>query len=152
MTHGNITWNVVNLLSSADFHSDDITIAIAPFFRVGGTGVNVLPVLFKGGTVVVPETSRPDEIIHLMERHLVTVGFGNPDLLEALSRSSFWNTANLTSIRFILTGGAPVPEWLIRDFFKRGIPLIQGYGVRGAQGDGEGDGAGAIAFLPQAPG
>jgi fatty-acyl-CoA synthase len=129
LTHGNITWNVVNLLSSADFHSDDITIAIAPFFRVGGTGVNVLPVLFKGGTVVVPETSWPDEILLLMERHLVTVGFGNPDLLEALSRSSLWNTTNLKSIRFILTGGAPVPEWLIRAFFERGITLIQGYGL-----------------------
>ena len=53
LTHGNVTWNVVNLLTCADFRSDDVTIALAPF-RVGGTGVNVLPVLFMGGTVVVP--------------------------------------------------------------------------------------------------
>src|SRR5215211_4548333 len=49
LTHGNMMWNVINLLSVADFRSDDVTIAIAPFFRTGGTGVNVLPVLFKGG-------------------------------------------------------------------------------------------------------
>ena len=54
LTHGNVTWNVVNLLTCADFRSDDVTIALVPFFRVGGTGVNVLPVLFMGGTVVVP--------------------------------------------------------------------------------------------------
>jgi fatty-acyl-CoA synthase len=89
----------------------------------------VLPVLFKGGTVVVPESSKPDEILQLMEHHRVTVGFGNPDLLEALSRSSLWNTADLTSIRFIITGGAPVPERLMRAFFDRGISLIQGYGL-----------------------
>ena len=54
LTHGNITWNIVNLLSVADFRGDDVTVAVAPFFRTGGTGVNVLPVLFKGGAVVVP--------------------------------------------------------------------------------------------------
>ena len=85
LTHGNITWNVMNFLSSTDFHRDDVTIAIAPFFRVGGTGVNVLPVLFKGGTVVVPDAPNPDDILKLIERHRVTVGFGNPDILEALA-------------------------------------------------------------------
>jgi acyl-CoA synthetase (AMP-forming)/AMP-acid ligase II len=49
LTHANLTWNVVNFLTCADFRGDDVTVAIAPFFRVGGTGVNVLPVLFMGG-------------------------------------------------------------------------------------------------------
>jgi len=48
LTHANLTWNVVNFLTCADFRGDDVTVAIAPFFRVGGTGVNVLPVLFLG--------------------------------------------------------------------------------------------------------
>ena len=92
LTHGNITYNVVNLLASADFRADDVTIAVAPFFRVGGIGVNVLPVMFKGGTVVVPAASGPDEILRLIERHRVTVGFGNPDLLDALTHSPQWAT------------------------------------------------------------
>jgi fatty-acyl-CoA synthase len=54
LTHGNITWNVVNFLSVVAVRGDDVTIAITPFFHTGGTGVNVLPVLFMGGTVVVP--------------------------------------------------------------------------------------------------
>ena len=59
LTHANLTWNVVNFLSCADFRGDDITVAITPFFRVGGTGVNVLPVLFLGGQVVVPADPGP---------------------------------------------------------------------------------------------
>ena len=54
LTHGNITWNVMNLVSVVDLGSDDVTIAITPFFRTGGTGMNVLPVLFTGGTVIIP--------------------------------------------------------------------------------------------------
>jgi hypothetical protein len=41
-------------LSVVDFRTDDVTIAIASFFRTGGTGVNVLPVRFTGGTVIIP--------------------------------------------------------------------------------------------------
>ena len=129
LTHGNVTWNVVNLLSLVDFRGDDVTIAIAPFFRTGGTGVNVLPVLFTGGTVVVPESADADETLRLMEDHRVTIGFGNPDLLESLTRSPRWSSADLSSIRFFITGGAPVPERLIRTYLERRITFLQGYGL-----------------------
>ena len=129
LTHANLTWNVINFLTCADFRSDDVTVAIAPFFRVGGTGVNVLPVLFLGGTVVVPSDLRPEGILQVMERHRVTVGFGNPDLLEALARSELWPQVDLFSVRFIVTGGAPVPERLIRAWLDRGVMLLQGYGL-----------------------
>ena len=129
LTHGNITWNVINLLSVVDFRSDDVTIAITPFFRTGGTGVNVLPVLFSGGTVVIPEASDPDEILRLIEERRVTVGFGNPDLLEALTRSPSWPIADFSSVRCYITGGAPIPEHLIRTFMQRGVTFLQGYGL-----------------------
>ena len=129
LSHGNVTWNVLNLLSRADFRGDDVTPAIAPFFRVGGTGVNVLPVLFLGGTLVVPESVTGGAILDLIERHRVTVGFGNPDTLDAMVRADRWPSVDLSSVRFIITGGAPVPERLIRTFHDRGVALIQGYGL-----------------------
>jgi fatty-acyl-CoA synthase len=129
LTHANLTWNVINFLSCADFRSDDVTAAIAPFFRVGGIGVNVLPVLFLGGTVVVPSDLSSDRILQVMQHHRVTVGFGNPDLLDVLARSELWPEVDLSSVRFIVTGGAPVPERLIRAWLDRGVMLLQGYGL-----------------------
>jgi fatty-acyl-CoA synthase len=129
LTHANVTWNVVNLLSYADFRSGDVTVAVTPFFRVGGTGVNVLPVLFRGGTVVIPDDMSPDGVLRDMQRYRVTVGFGNPDLLESLVRSEIWPSADLSCVRFIITGGAPVPEHLIRTYLDRGLTLLQGYGL-----------------------
>ena len=105
---------------------DDRDRAILPG---GGHGVNVLPVLFVGGTVVVPDDATPDGILRLMEQHRVTVGFGNPDLLDAIARADRWSSVDLSSIRFVLTGGAPVPERLIRAFLERGVTLLQGYGL-----------------------
>ncbi len=129
LSHGNLAWNVINCLSCIDFRSDDVTIAAAPFFRTGGTGVNVLPVLFKGGTVVVPRSTDPDEVFHLAERHRATIGFGSPDLLEAFVRSPLWRTADLTSLRTFVTGGAPVPERLLRTCHERRVNVLQGYGL-----------------------
>ncbi|MGZ8662809.1 MAG: AMP-binding protein, partial [Actinomycetota bacterium] len=129
LTHANVTWNVVNLLSCVDLRTDDVTVAIAPFFRVGGTGVNVLPVLFLGGTVVVAGDAGADELLQLIERHHVSVGFGNPDVLDAMARSPWWSRVDLSSVRFMLTGGAPVPERLIRAYLDRGVLLQQGYGL-----------------------
>jgi fatty-acyl-CoA synthase len=129
LTHANVTWNVVNFLTCADFRTDDVTVAIAPFFRVGGTGVNVLPVLFMGGTVVVPPDVTAGEILRSIERYRVTVGFGNPDGLDAMARSELWPQVDLSSVRFVVTGGAPVPERLIRAYLDRGVTLLQGYGL-----------------------
>jgi fatty-acyl-CoA synthase len=129
LTHANVIWNVVNWLSVGDFHGDDVTIAVAPFFRTGGIGTNVLPTVFMGGTVVVPETLDPEELFNLIERHRVTIGFGNPDLLDALVRSPRWPSADLSSIRVLMTGGAPVPAHLIRSFMERGVTFLQGYGL-----------------------
>jgi acyl-CoA synthetase (AMP-forming)/AMP-acid ligase II len=89
----------------------------------------VLPVLFMGGTVVVPGDAHPDGILRLTEQHHVTVGFGTPEILESLIRSKLWSTADLSRVRFLITGGAPVPEALIRAYLERGLTLLQGYGL-----------------------
>ena len=129
LTHANVTWNAINMVTFADLRHDDVTLAIAPFFRTGGTGVNVLPTLFMGGTVVVPEAVVADEIHRSVERHRATIGFANPDLLDRLTASPLWTTADLSSLRYIITGGAPVPDRLIRTFLDRGVTLLQGYGL-----------------------
>ncbi|MCB1299477.1 MAG: AMP-binding protein, partial [Microthrixaceae bacterium] len=52
LTHRNLTVNVMNFLVVGDFRRDDVSLAIAPFFRVGGLAVTLLETLVVGGTVV----------------------------------------------------------------------------------------------------
>ena len=129
LSHSHLTWNVINCLSTIDFSADDVTIAVTPFFRTGGTGVNVLPLLFKGGTIVLPRSTDPENVFDLVERHRATIGFGNPDMLEALTRSPRWRSADLSSLRLFITGGAPVSERLLRTCHQRGFNVVQGYGL-----------------------
>ena len=78
---------------------------------------------------MIPEAGDPDDILDLIECWHVTVGFGNPDLLEALTRSPRWDATDLSSIRVFMTGGAPVPDHLIRGYMQRGVTFLQGYGL-----------------------
>jgi acyl-coenzyme A synthetase/AMP-(fatty) acid ligase len=86
--------------------------------------------VFVGGTVVVPTDPAPEAILDIIERDRVTVGFGNPDALDAMLASSAWTTTDLSAVRFVVTGGAPVPERLIRAFLERGVTLVQATGCR----------------------
>ena len=129
LTHGNLTWNVVDFHTVVDFRASDVTLAIAPLSRAGGWGVTLLPTIHAGGTVVLPPAFVETEALGLIERHRVTTLFGGPELLTALVRSDRWSRADLSSLRFVISGGDMVHESLIRSYLDRGISLLQGYGL-----------------------
>jgi fatty-acyl-CoA synthase len=84
LSHGNLTWNVFNLLSSADYLSEDVLLQAAPLYRLGGLGMVALPGLFKGAQLVVTPEADPQVLLRVIDRYRVTVLFGSPGLFEAL--------------------------------------------------------------------
>ncbi len=59
----------------------------------------------------------------------VTLLFGVPTMFAALAESTRWATADLSSLRLLLCGGAPVPRSLITRYHERGLSFVQGYGM-----------------------
>jgi fatty-acyl-CoA synthase len=129
LPHGNVTWNALDFLTATDFRSDDVTLAVAPLYRAGGWGVTLLPTLQKGGAVVLAPPFEAESALGLIAECGVTSLFGGPDLLRALCESPRWPVADLSSLRFVISGGDTVPEHLIRVYLERGIPFLQGYGL-----------------------
>jgi fatty-acyl-CoA synthase len=129
LSHANLTWNVIQMLVACAFAPADVTLAAAPFTRIGGLGVTVLPTLFVGGTIVVPPAPDGASVLETIERARVTVLFANPDLLEAMVRAPNWGAADLSSIRTGVVGGGLVPESLLRVYLDRGVMLRHGYGL-----------------------
>ncbi|ASU77497.1 p-hydroxycinnamoyl-CoA synthetase [Actinopolyspora erythraea] len=129
ISHGNAVWNALNVVVDVDLTSTEVTLINAPLFHSAALGMTCLPTLLKGGTVVLEESFDVDTTFDLVERLRITLVFGVPTMFEALSRSPRWPEADLSSLRFPLCGGAPVPEELIRRYGERGLPLMQGYGM-----------------------
>ncbi len=129
LTEGNLSWNVAQMLAACGFSSSDVTLAAAPFTRIGGLGVTVLPTLFAGGSIVVPPAPDGASVLKTIERASVSVVFANPDLLDAMVRAPEWPDADLSGIRTGVVGGGLVPEALLRTYLDRGVRLRHGYGL-----------------------
>src|SRR4029077_7098667 len=129
LSHTNVMWEVVQMVGACAFSPSDVTLAAAPFTRMGGLGVTVLPTLFTGGAVVVPQAGEGEAVLATIERARVSVLFANPDLLDAMVRAPAWEDTDLSSVRTGVVGGGLVPEGLLRTYLERGVMLLHGYGL-----------------------
>ena len=129
LTHGNITWNAVNVLVDTDLRSDEVAFVVAPLFHTAALNMLCLPVLLKGGTAVIEAAFDPRRALEAIARHRVTVMFGVPAIYDAMAAQPGWPDADLSSLRTLLCGGAPVPHATIRTYLDRGLSFIQGYGM-----------------------
>jgi len=129
LTHGNITWNAVNVLVDTDMRSDEVALVVAPLFHTAALNMLCLPVLLKGGTAVIESAFDPRRALEAIARHRITVMFGVPAIYDAMAGQPGWPGADLSSLRTLLCGGAPVPHATIRAYLNRGLSFIQGYGL-----------------------
>ena len=129
LSHGNITWNALNVVVDADFRQDEIALVVAPLFHTAALNMLCLPTLLKGGAVLIEPGFEPGRALEVIESHRVTSLFGVPAVYDAMAAHPRWPDADLSSLRMLLCGGAPVPEATIRGYTSRGLTFIQGYGM-----------------------
>jgi fatty-acyl-CoA synthase len=129
LSHGNITWNALNAVVDADFRQDEIALVVAPLFHTAALNMLCLPTLLKGGAVLIEPGFEPGRALEAIESHRVTSLFGVPAVYDAMAAHPRWPDADLSSLRMLLCGGAPVPEATIRRYTSRGLTFIQGYGM-----------------------
>jgi fatty-acyl-CoA synthase len=129
LTHANITWNCVNVMIDVDIAHDERTLVSAPLFHVAALDMTLMPTFLKGGCSVLMSSWDVDACFDLIERHRITWMFGVTAMFAALAQSPRWETADLTSVRVLMSGGAPIPRSLIRTYQERGLTFLQGFGL-----------------------
>jgi fatty-acyl-CoA synthase len=129
LTHGNITWNAINVVVDADFRADEVALAVAPLFHTAALNMLCLPAMLKGGSVLIEPAFDPARALELIARCRVTSMFGVPAIYDAMAASPGWADTDTSSLRMLMCGGAPVPDATIRRYTSRGLTFIQGYGM-----------------------
>jgi fatty-acyl-CoA synthase len=129
LTHANLVWNSLNLMLDVDVAGDEVTLISAPLFHVAALDQTLLPTFLKGATSVIMPRWDVDDCFDLIERYGVTWMFGVTTMFAGLAQSPRWDGADLSSVRNLMSGGAPIPESLIRSYHKRGLVFCQGYGL-----------------------
>ncbi|HTP55906.1 MAG TPA: long-chain fatty acid--CoA ligase [Thermoplasmata archaeon] len=132
LTHRNLVANVAQLNAwyTTQRPGEEVILATIPFFHVYGLTVALLLGMSQGATVVLQ--TRPDipELLKLIDRHRPTQFPGVPALYQALLDRPDLSRHDLRSIRYCLSGSAPLPVELQRRFEQlTGASLVEGYGL-----------------------
>jgi len=129
LTHGNMTWNAINVLVDYDVTSDEVALMIAPMFHVASLGMGALPTLLKGGTLVLQDRFEPSAVLAAIEKHQVTSLSGVPTTYQMLAEHPAWATTDISSLRKLTCGGSAVPVRVMDAYEERGLAFSGGYGM-----------------------
>jgi fatty-acyl-CoA synthase len=128
LTHGQMLWASATMAASHDYKQGDVNLVPTPLFHVGGLSFATLFV-HMGATLLLPRAWDPGAILALIAAEKVNHFFAVPAMLRSLVEHPAFAVADLSSLRWILCGGAPVPPDLIAAAGRRGIPVQQTYGA-----------------------
>lgn len=129
ITHRMLLWNAVNTSLRLDLNSQDHTLSFAPFFHTGGWNVLFTPFMHNGASHTLLEGFDPELILELIEKEKVSLLFGVPTMMQMLADAPGFDACDLTSVRYAIVGGAPMPLPLINRWHDRGVFIRQGYGL-----------------------
>ena len=120
---------------STEARHADVMLATTPFFTTGGV-VRALTWLYLGQTIVIQPRFDPEQLLDAIERYRVTMTTFIPTMLIRTLRLLEDDPArDLSSLRRISYGGAPVSKELIHDALDRlGCDMQQRYGLTEAGG------------------
>ena len=129
ISHRMIAWNTLNTVIH-DILPGDTTVNVFPMFHTGGLLVYTTPLMIVGGTVVLVRRFDPALVLDLIQEYKADFFAGVPTMYQMLTQAPNWADADLSSLRFCTSGGAPLPVTLVEQFRdEKGVRFKQGFGM-----------------------
>ncbi|HSJ29414.1 MAG TPA: 4-coumarate--CoA ligase family protein [Acidimicrobiia bacterium] len=131
LTHRNLTANMAQIQHIMEVTpGEDRVIAVLPFFHIYGMQVLMNNVIHRGGTVVTMPRFDLPEFLRLLQDHTITIAYLVPPIVLALAKHPLVAEYDLSSLRLIFSGAAPLSGELADEARNRlGVSVVQGYGM-----------------------
>jgi long-chain acyl-CoA synthetase len=127
LTHDNLLGNVESCQRAGEFDNRDAFLCLLPFFHTYAiTGTFLLPLL-TGSKMVLVDRFQPLKVLGLIQEHKISVFLAIPSMYRVLAATE--GQFDLSSVRFPISGGEPMPVAIAEAFEKRfNVPIYEGYG------------------------
>ncbi len=132
LSHANILANVVQIAGwfPALHWGKERFVAILPFFHVFGMTVAMNFPLYTGCTVILVPKFDLDAFIKTLQQTKPTLFPGVPTIFAAIVNHKNISSFDMSSIRYCITGSAPMPVEVLKKFEAlTGSIIIEGYGL-----------------------
>lgn len=131
LTYLDLTAYVTNTMSPADPDIHEKTIVSAPFFHVAGATA-MMSSIWGGRTLVILPAFTPEGWLTAVHDEQATHSFVVPTMLKRIMEVDNFETYDMSSMKLITYGAAPMPYEVVRracDIFPpRGVALMNAYG------------------------
>jgi fatty-acyl-CoA synthase len=128
--HRGLTNNARLVMNRAGLRQGDTYVDTFPLFHTAGCALGVLGAVQSRAAFVTVEAFEPGQVLELIESERSAVFLGVPTALLAMLEHPDCARRNLSSLRFALCGGSPVPPDLVRRVESAlDIPLSILYGT-----------------------
>ncbi len=127
LTLGNHWWSAIGSALNLGLHADDRWLACLPLFHVGGLAILLRSAIY-GITAVVHEAFDPAAVNRAIEEDGVTI----ISVVSTMLQRMFIERGDRpcpASLRCVLLGGGPAPRSLLEECARRGVPIVQTYGL-----------------------
>ena len=135
VTHGNVTWNSVNTITSWGMTGQHKAALQLPFFHIGGPMIFMVPLVHAGGTTILCSGFDPEQTFDLVENSGITHYVAVPTMFQMLQEHARWDDADFSKLELVISGGAPCPLPVMQKFWDRGVDFKMGYGLTEASGN-----------------
>jgi long-chain acyl-CoA synthetase len=113
LTHRNLVANALHFQACWSFGRDTRWLIVAPLFHAAGS-IAVLSVVWNAGEQIVLPVFEPGAALDLVERHRVTATLVVPTMLAALTDEQHARSRDISTLRRISHGGAPIATETLR--------------------------------------
>jgi 4-coumarate--CoA ligase len=130
LTHRNLVANVVQLEHVMTFEPGEAALAVLPFFHIYGMQVLMNVLLANGVRVITMPRFDLPEALALVQRERITRFYAVPPIVLALAKVPIVDDYDLSSLKQIFSGAAPLGADLAAEASARvGCEVVQGYGM-----------------------
>ena len=127
--HRQVLANARNTVENWGLRPDDVAPVFTPLYHAGGLFVFLAPLFSIGGTIVLHDRFDASEVWTAIERERATLVFGVPTIFKMLMDAPEFAHVNLDAMRWMISGGAPLPQYIISAYQQRRVTFKQGYGL-----------------------
>ncbi len=130
LTHGNLTSNVDQIKRWVDFDSQDSMLGVLPQFHVFGMTVLTFLPLTVGMRIHYLAKFNPRKIVQWMAKYRPSVFIAIPSMYNALLTVRKAKADDFKSLRYLVSGGEPLPEEVAQKYRERfNVRINEGYGL-----------------------
>jgi acyl-CoA synthetase (AMP-forming)/AMP-acid ligase II len=128
-------WSQFTSMATSDMRGDDRFLLPLPMFHVGCLNpVSLL--VHRGGTGVIMRDLDMGEMLRCIEAERISIFMAVPAVLQFMLQTPERKQRDISSLRWIATGAAPVPVSLLNEWAEMGISIHQAYGLTESCGPG----------------